>query len=93
MQEAIWSRGGEFPGQIPNTVEWSGPVVGIDLTPIEIADEGCWIYLFLDGNNNRLIYTTDFGCSVCEKFVAKGTVLKVIYSLFSVRDEWLGVWK
>jgi len=57
--------------------------LGVFLSPLEIADVGFYLfYYFLDdGDNEYLVYSSDYGCTVKQAIFKKGTVYGVIESL------------
>jgi hypothetical protein len=60
---------------------WASKKVGINIYTQELEDYGLQIYLFVDGTQERLIYSYDDGKTIFEKRLTKGTVQKVLMEL------------
>lgn len=59
-------------------------IVYLDMT--ELWDAGCALYLGFHGDQERLFYSRDFGKTICEKRLPRGTVEAVIRSLPNPED-------
>lgn len=61
-------------------------IICLDTGVAEISGRGYWFYLGFNGNEERLIFTTDAGKSYQEDQYARGTVKKLIDSLPNPED-------
>ncbi len=61
-------------------------IIWLDTGVAEISGRGYWFYLGFNGNEERLIFTTDAGKSYQEARYARGTVKKLIDSLPNSED-------
>lgn len=61
-------------------------IIWLDTGVAEISGRGYWFYLGFNGNEERLIFTTDAGKSYQEDQYARGTVKKLIDSLPNPED-------
>lgn len=61
-------------------------IIWLDTGVAEISGRGYWFYLGFNGNEERLIFTTDAGKTYQEDQYARGTVKKLIDSLPNPED-------
>lgn len=55
--------------------------VGVEIPFAEINDLGWYFYLFQTGDRERIIFSGDYGKTVHEKYLQRGSVAQVIRSL------------